>query len=140
LDRWQILESRAEGADAVLLIVRALDDAELRSLLALSGQWGMDALVEIHDRLDLERAVTAGALLVGVNHRDLATFEVHADRTAELAPDVPSDCTLVALSGISSRTDVDRAREAGAAAVLVGESLVTDADPEAALRRLRGAG
>ena len=139
VDSWQIYESRAEGADAVLLIVRALDDSELRSLITLSEEWSMDALVEVHDRLDLERAVATGALLIGVNHRDLATFEVDPDRTAELAPHVPPGCTLVALSGVSSQADVRRLSEAGAAAVLVGESLVTDNDPEAALRRLRGA-
>lgn len=138
LDDRQVLESRAVGADAILLIVRVLEDDVLRALLAAAGALGMDPLVEVHDEGELERALAAGADLVGINHRDLETFEVDDERTARLAPLVPPACTLVGLSGVSSRREVERLAAAGAAAVLVGESLVTARDPAAKLRELRG--
>jgi indole-3-glycerol phosphate synthase len=139
VDPWQIPESRAAGADAVLLIVRALRDSELASLLAATRAHGMDALVEVHDADELERALAVGAGLIGVNHRDLETFEIHPGRTAELADRVPSRCVLVALSGVSSRREVEELEAAGARAALVGESLVTAPDPGAKLRELLGA-
>lgn len=138
LDDWQVLESRAWGADALLVIVRAVDDATLERLLEATATLGMDALVEVHDRAELERALAAGAEVVGVNHRDLTTFELHEDRTLELAPYVPAGRTLVALSGVAERRDVERLAAAGVHAVLVGESLVTARDPVAKLRELRG--
>jgi indole-3-glycerol phosphate synthase len=138
LDAWQLLESRAVGADAVLLIVRALEDRGLNELFAGTRALGMDALVEVHDEDDLERALSLGAELIGVNHRDLETFEVDDQRTTKLARLVPSRCTLVALSGVSSRAEVQRLAAAGAGAVLVGESLITAGDPAAKLRELRG--
>jgi indole-3-glycerol phosphate synthase len=137
LDPFQVHEARAEGADAVLLIVRVLG-AELGELLAATRALGMDALVEVYDENDLERALGAGAGLIGVNHRDLATFEVDPDRTAKLAMLVPDDIVLVGLSGVATKDDVDALHAVGAAAVLVGESLVTATDPVAKLRELRG--
>lgn len=136
LDEFQVLESRAEGADAVLLIVRALGD-EFEALLHATEALGMDALVEIYDENDLHRALDAGATTIGVNHRDLETFEVDPKRTAKLAPQVPEGKIVVALSGVSSRDDVLYLAGVGAHAVLVGESLVTAPDPVAKLRELR---
>jgi indole-3-glycerol phosphate synthase len=137
LDELQVLESRAVGADAVLLIVKAVGD-ELSGLVAVTETLGMDPLVEVHDAAELERAVDAGATLIGVNHRDLDTFEVDPDRTAKLAGLVPSGSVLVALSGVSDRAGVEALAEAGVDAVLVGESLVRAADAAAKLRALRG--
>lgn len=136
LDDLQVLESRAAGADAVLLIVRALGE-ELGSLRRASEVLGMDALVEVHDEEELDRALEAGAIMIGVNHRDLGTFEVDPDRTAKLASRVPQRVILIGLSGVSSRAEVEALSEAGAAAVLVGEHLVTSRDPELTLRELR---
>jgi indole-3-glycerol phosphate synthase len=138
LEPFQVLESRASGADAVLLIVRALGD-DLAALTSSCSALGMDALVEVHDENELERALEAGATQIGVNHRDLATFEVDPDRTRKLAPLVPDGVTLVALSGVSRREEMVELSDAGADAVLVGETLVTAADPVAKLRELLGA-
>lgn len=138
LDPFQVFEARAFGADAVLLIVRALG-AELGGLLDTTRSLGMDALVEVYDEPDLERALEVGAKVIGINHRDLETFEVDPERTAKLAPRIPDDVVIVALSGISTRSDVEKMSAAGAHAVLVGESLVTSDDPAAKLRELRGA-
>jgi indole-3-glycerol phosphate synthase len=137
LDQFQLFESRAFGADAVLLIVRVLGD-ELAKLIHSAQALGMDALVEVHDDADLDRALDAGAGLIGVNHRDLTTFEIDPERTAKLAPRVPEDAVLVALSGVASRSEVEELAAAGARAVLVGEALVTAADPAAKLKELRG--
>jgi indole-3-glycerol phosphate synthase len=138
LEPFQVLESRASGADAVLLIVRALGD-DLAALASSCSALGMDALVEVHDENELEHALEAGATQIGVNHRDLATFEVDPDRTRKLAPLVPDGVTLVALSGVSRREEMVELSDAGADAVLVGETLVTAADPVAKLRELLGA-
>lgn len=137
LDELQVLESRAVGADAVLLIVKALGD-DLPNFVAATATLGMDPLVEVHDETELERAVDAGATLIGVNQRNLDTFEVDPDRTAKLAGLVPPGVVLVALSGVSDRAGVEALAEAGADAVLVGEGLVRAADAAAALRALRG--
>ena len=137
VDELQVLESRAWGSDAVLLIVRALGE-ELGALVAAVEALGMEAMVEVHDEHELERALAAGANLIGVNHRNLETFEVDPERTSKLAPLVPEGCVLVALSGVSDRAGVEALEAAGAHAVLVGESLVTAADPAAKLRELRG--
>jgi indole-3-glycerol phosphate synthase len=137
LDELQVLESRAVGADAVLLIVKALG-GELDGLVAVTETLGMDALVEVHDEAELERAVDVGARLIGVNHRNLDTFEVDPDRTAKLAGLVPPEAVLVALSGVTDRAGIKALAEAGAAAVLVGESLVRAPDAAAKLRALRG--
>ena len=138
LDTWQVLESRAAGADALLLIVRALERRELEALLAACRTLRMDALVEVYDEAEMTTALEAGATIVGVNNRDLETFEVDHGRTAMLASLVPDAVMLVALSGVSTRSDVEELVAAGAQAVLVGESLVRAADPAAELRALRG--
>lgn len=137
LDELQVLESRAWGADAVLLIVRCVGD-RLDILLGATHALGMDALVEVFNERDLAIAVGAGARVIGVNHRDLETFEVDPDRTAKLAPQIPDDVLLVGLSGVKEPSDVAALRAAGAGAVLVGEALVTAEDPAAKLRQLLG--
>ena len=138
IDPWQVFESRAAGADCVLVIVRIVDDL-LRELVTLSRSLGMDTLVEVYDEADVERALDVGADLVGINHRDLTTFEVDVNRTAKLAPMLPSDVLVVALSGVTGRDHVEALADAGAHAVLIGETLVAADDPAAALRTLRGA-
>jgi indole-3-glycerol phosphate synthase len=136
LDVWQIWEARAAGADAVLLIVAALQDAELHELLGEAHAVGMDALVEVHDRGELERALGAGARLLGVNNRDLRTLAVSLDTSLALAPAIPDEVVAVAESGIKSGLDLKRLRDAGFDACLVGEQLMASADPGAALRLL----
>jgi indole-3-glycerol phosphate synthase len=111
---------------------------EFETLVKTATSLGMDALVEVYDEADLERAIEAGASLIGVNHRDLETFEVDPDRTEKLAGLVPDGTTVVALSGLSTRREVEGLARVGADAVLVGESLVTSDDPVAKLRELRG--
>ena len=137
VDRYGVWQARALGADAVLLIVRAMDDRLLRDLLAAAGEAGVDALVEVHDAAELERALAADATLIGVNARDLATLAVDLEASLPLLRRA-RECgaTAVAESGIDSAADVTRAAEAGAAAVLVGTSLLRSADPVAAARRL----
>jgi indole-3-glycerol phosphate synthase len=135
----QVIESRVEGADAVLLIAAALSELELKAMLATAEDVGLGALVEAHGDEDLDRALAAGAEVVGVNARDLETLDVDLDRALVLLTRVPQDRVAVLESGISSRTHVERALEAGARAVLVGEALMRSDDPGAALRELRGA-
>ena len=136
IDPYQVAEARAAGADAVLLIVAALDDAELRELHAVAASFGMDALVEVHDEAEAARAVAAGARLVGVNHRDLRTFQMDLGLTGRLAPAVPAGTVLVAESGIRTPADVAMLAAAGAHAILVGETLMRAASPGDELRRL----
>jgi indole-3-glycerol phosphate synthase len=135
-DPYEIGEARAEGADAVLLIVAALEPAQLRRLLAVVRSRGLSALVEVHDEGEARVAVEAGAQVVGVNHRDLRTFEVDLGLTERLRPLIPAQVALVAESGIHSVDDAKRMREAGADAILVGELLMRAPDPAAALREL----
>lgn len=125
IDPYQVYQGRAAGADAILLIVAALEDAKLRDLHTLISELGMAALVEVHDEAELDRALAVGAALIGINNRSLKTFEVSLDVTARLAALVPADATLVAESGIHSAADVQRMGKLGAHAVLVGEALVT---------------
>ena len=136
VDPWQIWEARAAGADAVLLIVAALEDDELSNLLALAGEAGLDALVEVHDRSELDRALGAGARIVGVNSRNLKTLEVSLDTALSLAPAIPDDVVAVAESGIGTADDIRRLRESGFAGFLIGERLMSAPDPGAALRSL----
>jgi len=136
VDERQVLEARAHGADAVLLIVAALNDARLRRLLALTRSLGMEALVEIHTEAEAEAALEAGAAVVGVNHRDLTTFQVDVGLTERLRPRVPADIVFVAESGIHTAADARRMRQAGADAILVGEALMRAPDPAAKLREL----
>jgi len=138
----QVMEARAAGADAILVIVAAVpfgDGPDLAELIAAARHWGMDALVEVHADAELDRALAAGARLIGVNHRDLATFAIDMTLTARLAPRLPADAVLVAESGIRTRADVGALGAAGAHAVLVGESLMRAASPGAALATLIGA-
>ena len=122
-----------------LLIAAALDQAELESFLKLAHAIGFDALVEIHDEAELERAVAAGADLIGVNQRDLVTFAVDTDRAVRMAPQMPAGVVRVAESGITGAGDAAVLAAAGYHAVLVGEHLVTSGDPEAGVAALRGA-
>ena len=135
-----VCDARIIGADAVLLIVAALTDDELAALAALSADLGLDALVEVHDELELDRALAVGATLVGVNQRDLTTFAVDTDRAVRVGAAMPDGVVRVAESGITGPEDAARLARAGYDAVLVGESLVTSPDPAAAVRALRGAG
>lgn len=138
LEDYQVYEARAFGADAVLLIAAILDDPALRRLLELAVGLGMDALVEVHTREELERAAQAGARLIGINNRDLRTFQVSLSTTLELAPHAPHDALLVSESGIRSHEDIVRVETAGVRAVLVGEVLMRAPDPRRALRELLG--
>jgi indole-3-glycerol phosphate synthase len=138
VDLYQVDEARVAGADAVLLIVAALEPAALGALLARAALRGLDALVEVHDERELEAALDAGATLVGVNNRDLRSFETDLGVTERLAPRVPRSVLLVAESGIHGPADVGRLARAGARAFLVGESLMREPRPGTALRRLRG--
>jgi indole-3-glycerol phosphate synthase len=137
VDEYQLLEARAAGADAVLLIVAALDGDELRSLQRAAGSLGLEVLVEVHDGAELEAALASGALLVGVNNRDLRDFTVDIERTERLMGEVPAGVTVVSESGISAPQQLHRLRARGVAGVLVGESLMRAPDPAAALLALR---
>ena len=132
-----VCDARLMGADAVLLIAAALDDSELARFSALAQQVGLDALVEIHDEAELERALTVGATLIGVNQRDLVTFEVDTNRAERVASAMPEGIVKVAESGVQSAGDARRLRDAGFDAVLVGEALVRSGDPVAAVEALR---
>jgi indole-3-glycerol phosphate synthase len=132
-----VCDARLMGADAVLLIVAALDDTELRTFAALAAELGLDALVETHDEAEVERAVAAGAQLIGVNQRDLHTFAVDRTRAERVAASIPAGLTRVAESGVRSPADARALAAAGFDAVLVGESLVIAADPAGAVAGLR---
>jgi len=138
VDRYQVLEARAAGADAILIIVSALADAQITALLAAARETGLDALVEVHDRAELDRALALGATIVGVNNRDLRTFTIDRELAIRLRALVPPDRVVVAESGIRDAADVERLRAAGVDAMLVGESLMRAPDPGAALAALLG--
>lgn len=133
-----VFDARIMGADAVLLIAAALTDAELETFHTLARELAMDALIEVHDETELARALDIGAELVGVNQRDLRSFEVDADRASYLASSIPPEVLAVAESGIGGPEDARRLAEAGYQAVLVGESLLTSTDRSRALDCLRG--
>ena len=132
-----VLDARIMGADCVLLIAAALDDRELTEFHALATDLGLDALIEVHDEAELDRALSVGAKLVGVNQRDLVTFEVDHERAARMAASFPSTVVSVAESGVRGPDDAAALAEAGYDAVLVGESLVTSGDPAVAVAALR---
>ncbi|MHC4789073.1 MAG: indole-3-glycerol phosphate synthase TrpC [Planctomycetota bacterium] len=138
LDEAQVLEARCIGADAYLLIVAALEEARLGELIEAGRALGMDALVEVHDEREMEIALSAGSKLIGINNRDLRTFEVSLEVTERLAPRAPQEALLVAESGIKGRADVERLAACGVEAVLVGETLMRAPDVEAAARGLCG--
>lgn len=133
VDAYQVEEARAWGADAVLLIVAAVEAAEGRALLAAAGEAELDVLVEVHDEAELEWAAAAGATLIGVNNRDLRSFAVTLATTERLAPLAPAGALVVAESGIRSPADLRRMQAAGARAVLVGEAFMERPDPGRAL-------
>jgi indole-3-glycerol phosphate synthase len=133
-----VCDARLMGADAVLLIVAALSDTELTGLVTLARELSLDALVEVHDEAELERALDAGAEMVGVNQRDLTTFAVDPGRAEQLAAHIPPEVVAVAESGITGADDARRLADAGYQAVLVGESIVRAADRRAAVRALTG--
>ena len=138
LTEAQVYESIAAGADAFLLIVAALSDPELKGLYDLGRGLGADVLVEVHDMKEMDRALEIEAEIIGINNRNLHTFEVSLQTTEELAPEIPSDCLGVSESGIRTREDVKFVTEQGIFCLLVGESLMRDGDPAGALGRLRG--
>jgi indole-3-glycerol phosphate synthase len=138
VDRYQVVEARAAGADAILLIVAALRDEEIVALSAEAARWGLDVLVEAHDAREVRRALDASARIVGINHRDLRTFEVDTTLAARLRPSISRDRLVVAESGIKTRADVLGLRAAGIDAILVGETLMRAPDPGAALAELTG--
>ncbi len=136
VDGYQLHEAASAGADAVLLIVAALDDDELASFGALAGELGLATLVEVHDERELDRAVAAGAELIGINNRDLTTLEVDTRRTFELRARLPEGMTVVAESGFTNRAQLDELEDAGVDAVLIGEALMRSEAIEAAVRAL----
>ena len=136
MDAWQLHASRVLGADCVLLIAAALDDAQLSEYAFIAGELGMDVLVEVHDVDELERALPVPARLLGINNRDLRTFEVSLRNTLDLKPMVPADRVLVTESGILAPGDVALMRDAGVHAFLVGEAFMRQPDPGAALQAL----
>jgi indole-3-glycerol phosphate synthase len=139
VDTYQVAEAIAGGADAILLIVAALDDKMLARMLSLARGFKMDALVEAHDAAEVARAVAAGAQIIGINNRDLRTFNVDLGHTERLRKAVPLDVVLVSESGIRTVEDARRMREAGADAILVGESLMRAEDPAGRIRELAAA-
>jgi indole-3-glycerol phosphate synthase len=136
IDPYQVPESRALGADCILLIMACLDDALAADLAGLAHKWGMDVLVEVHDAAELERALKVDADLIGVNNRNLKTLAVDLATTEQLAPMVPKDRVLVAESGLGSPADLARMAKVGAQAFLIGESFMRQPDVEAAVRRM----
>jgi indole-3-glycerol phosphate synthase len=136
IDRYQVYEARALGADCILLIVAALDDARLHDLAVLARELGMDVLIEVHDAAELDRALATDAGLIGINNRNLRTFETRLQTTLELRPRVPAERLLVTESGIVTAEDVALMRSAGVHAFLVGEAFMRAEDPGAELRRL----
>ncbi|MCS5679058.1 MAG: indole-3-glycerol phosphate synthase TrpC [Acidimicrobiales bacterium] len=138
IDSYQVVEARVHGADAVLLIAECLDDCHLRSLYSAIIDLGMTPLVELHDEANLPRVLDLGATLVGVNNRNLKTMTTDLSHVLALREQVPDDVVLVAESGIKTRADVERLEAAGIEAMLVGESLLKQADPAAAAAALLG--
>ena len=138
VDPYQLHESVAAGADAILLIVAALDDPTLAELHQLARELGLDALVEVHDLQETSRALSVGARLIGINNRDLRDFSVNVKRTSELMPEIPAAVTVVSESGIAHAGQLRELERDGVAAVLVGETLMRSPDPELALRELLG--
>lgn len=135
-DPYQVYQARQAGASAALLIAACLEESQLASLMTLCEELGMSALVEIHNREELETALRCGASLVGINNRDLRDFSVNLGTTVELRPYVPEEVTLVSESGIHTRADVVRLAQAGVGAVLVGEALITAVDMAGKVREL----
>lgn len=138
IDEYQLLESRAAGADAVLMIVAALSHANMAEMLATTHALGMVAIVEVHDSDELEDAVENGAKIIGINNRDLHTFRTTLQTTIDLVPQVPADCLIVSESGINFRADVEKLATSGVHAVLVGEAIMREPNVTAKTRELLG--
>ncbi len=138
VDAYQVVEARAYGADAVLLIARVLEGSDLAAFIRLAHHMGMAALVETHDEADVRRAVEAGARIIGINNRDLDRMSVSLDTSRRLLPLVPANCTRVIESGIASREHIDDLTRLGADAFLVGGAILSAADPGAKVRELVG--
>jgi len=138
IDELQVYEAKGAGASAVLLIARLLEDAELAELSAVAQELGLEALVEVHDEQELERAARVGARVIGINNRDLATFSTDLGTTLRLAPLAPEGSVVIGESGIASTNDVAQLAAAGVSAVLVGESLMRAADPVGLAQALAG--
>jgi len=138
LDPYQVVEARAWGADCILIILAQVDDAKARELAAAAREWGMDAIAEVHDEAELERAVQLDCRLIGINNRNLRTFETTLATTERLAPLVPKDRIVVGESGIFTHDDLLRLANAGVRTFLVGESLMRQADVTDATRKLLG--
>ena len=138
IDPWQVAESRQLGADAILIIVAALDDGAMAEIESAALDYNMDVLVEVHDAAEFERALCLKSRLIGVNNRDLKTFEVNVHNTYELARLAPADCTLVAESGLTTRADLDAMADHDVRCFLIGEALMRQDNVEAATRELIG--
>ncbi len=138
IDPYQVAEARAWGADCILLIMAVLSDAQAQELVAAAKERALDVLVEVHDEAEMDRAIDLGAILIGVNNRDLRTFKTDLSVTEQLAGRLPHDRLLISESGISSASDLERLAAAGAKAFLIGESLMRCADVAAATRALIG--
>lgn len=138
VDPWQVLEARSIGADAILIIVAALEDAQMAEIEDAALGLGMDVLVEVHDAAELDRALALRSRLIGVNNRNLKDFTVSFDRTYELVGRAPEGCTFVAESGLTSRADLDAMAERGVRCFLIGESLMRQDDVDAATRAMIG--
>lgn len=137
-DPWQVWEARANDADSFLLIVAALDNSQLIELTLQGRELGMEPLIEVHTREELDRAISAGAKIIGVNNRDLKTLEVRVQTSFELIADIPEDCIAVSESGLHSNEDLQKLRAAGFDAFLIGQQLMQAPDPAAALSALLG--
>jgi indole-3-glycerol phosphate synthase len=137
IDEYQLYEAKIAKADAVLLIVAALEAEELRALHEGARKLGLDVLVEVHDRKELRAALGVGAELIGINNRDLRDFSVDVERTERLMGEIPSGVTVVSESGVAQAEQLGKLKDVGVDAVLVGETLMRSEDPEAALRALR---
>jgi indole-3-glycerol phosphate synthase len=140
LEPVQVYETAALGADALLLIVHLLESSKLRVLLMLTRSLGLEALVEVHTKEEMDLALSAGARVIGINSRDLTTFKMYPDRALELAPMAPKEVTLVAASGLKTRADIERLAAGGIKGFLIGETLVTSGDPGGKLREFSGRG
>ncbi len=138
VDPWQVAEARALGADAILIIVAALSDTQMAEIEAAAIERGMDVLVEVHDRAELDRALDLKSRLIGVNNRNLKNFSVSFARTYELVGHAPAGCTFVAESGLTTRADLDAMAEHGVRCFLIGEALMRHEDVEAATRAMIG--
>ncbi|MEO1694105.1 MAG: indole-3-glycerol phosphate synthase TrpC [Pseudomonadota bacterium] len=138
IDTYQVAEARAWGADCILIILAEIDDACAADLSAAAKQYGMDAIAEVHDAAELKRALRLDCRLIGINNRNLKTFETTLATTEELAPDIPNDRIVIGESGIGSPVDIARLKRAGVSTFLVGESLMRQPDVTAATRALLG--